>query len=107
MATNTTTDASPPPPITSPPPHGVTLGCESAANCVYFDVSDREILTSLLVFGIMGGVLLVLFGIVRNKMPIYFGRRRLRNLVGRDSKKQKPALSSPLPPVPPDYSWFS
>ena len=93
---NSTVAGAPPPPPsddvkTPPPPY--TLGCESASNCIYFDVSDREILTSLAVFACMASVLLVLFGSVRHKMPIYFGRRRLRNLVGinvmRFKKKKK------------------
>ena len=71
----------PPAPQPSPPPPPYALGCESASSCVYFDVSDREILTSLLIFALMGGLLLMIFGCIRHKAPIFFGRRRLRNLV--------------------------
>ena len=53
MASALNSTASPPPPLppapTPPPPPDAALGlgCESSENCVYFDVSDREILTSL------------------------------------------------------------
>ena len=77
MSTNTTNTTPPPPP---PPFSGI--GCEDASACAYFDVSDREIVTSLGIFACMGAVLLVTFGGIRHKAPIFFGRRRLRNLVG-------------------------
>eukprot|EP00740_Mantoniella_antarctica_P010878 CAMPEP_0181385272 /NCGR_PEP_ID=MMETSP1106-20121128/22465_1 /TAXON_ID=81844 /ORGANISM="Mantoniella antarctica, Strain SL-175" /LENGTH=299 /DNA_ID=CAMNT_0023505309 /DNA_START=338 /DNA_END=1233 /DNA_ORIENTATION=+ len=99
VATNTSggaaISASPFPfPAAPPPPAQVSLGCESADNCVYFDVSDREIWVTLLVYASLGCCLLVLFGVVRMKMPIYFGRRRLRNLTHRP------------PPLPrPDGTW--
>jgi hypothetical protein len=48
---------------------------------VHFDVSDSEIVTSLGIFAAMGAVLLVTFGAIRHQAPIFFGRRRLRNLV--------------------------
>jgi hypothetical protein len=57
------------------------VGCEDAEACVHFDVSDSEIVTSLGIFAAMGAVLLVTFGSIRHQAPIFFGRRRLRNLV--------------------------
>lgn len=83
---------SPPPAVfTPPPPQPVSLGCENAENCVHFDVSDREIYTSLLIYACMASCLLIIFGAIRFKVPIYFGRRRLRNLVGpaQDEKQQQ------------------
>ena len=77
----------PPPP--SPPPT-LSFGCGDDDQCVYFDVSDREILVSLLIFATMGGLLLLVFGCIRHKAPIFFGRRRLRNLV-RVPPASKPA----------------
>jgi hypothetical protein len=47
MASVENTTASPPPAPPPPPDAALGLGCESSENCVYFDVSDREILTSL------------------------------------------------------------
>ena len=103
VATNTSggaaISASPFPfPAAPPPPDQVSLGCESADNCVYFDVSDREIWVTLLVYASLGCCLLVLFGVVRMKMPIYFGRRRLRNLVWHNANKGAWFSSSPLAP---------
>ena len=83
------TGGPPPPPPPSPPPPPYALGCESASSCVYFDVSDREILTSLLIFALMGGLLLMVFGCIRHKAPIFFGRRRLRNLVRPRAKPNR------------------
>ena len=70
-----------PPPPTPPPAPGTSLGCEDPGACVYFDVSDREILTSLGIFAFLATCLLLLFGVLRHRSPIFFGRRRLRNLV--------------------------
>lgn len=72
-----------PPPAPAPPPSpgSASLGCEDPGACVYFDVSDREILTSLGIFAFLAGCLLLLFGVLRHRSPIFFGRRRLRNLV--------------------------
>ena len=69
------------------------MGCEDADACSYFDVSDSEIVTSLGIFAAMGAVLLVTFGAIRHQAPIFFGRRRLRNLVrggqsARDDEKR-------------------
>ena len=71
----------PPPPPSPPPPPLTSVGCEDADACSYFDVSDSEIVTSLGIFAAMGAVLLVTFGAIRHQAPIFFGRRRLRNLV--------------------------
>ena len=53
-----------PPPAPAPPPSpgSASLGCEDPGACVYFDVSDREILTSLGIFAFLAGCLLLLFG---------------------------------------------
>ena len=59
----------PPAPQPSPPPPPYALGCESASSCVYFDVSDREILTTLLIFSLMGGLLLRIFGCIGIRRP--------------------------------------
>ena len=80
MATANATWPSPPPPSPPPPPFA-SVGCEDAEACVHFDVSDSEIVTSLGIFAAMGAVLLVTFGSIRHQAPIFFGRRRLRNLV--------------------------
>ena len=80
MATANATWPSPPPPSPPPPPFA-SVGCEDAEACVHFDVSDSEIVTSLGIFAAMGAVLLVTFGAIRHQAPIFFGRRRLRNLV--------------------------
>ena len=54
-----------PPPAPAPPPSpgSASLGCEDPGACVYFDVSDREILTSLGIFAFLAGCLLLLFGV--------------------------------------------
>ena len=81
MATANATWPPPPPPPSPPPPAVTSVGCEDAEACSYFDVSDSEIVTSLGIFAAMGAVLLVTFGAIRHQAPIFFGRRRLRNLV--------------------------
>ena len=81
MATANATWPPPPPPPSPPPPPFTSVGCEDADACSYFDVSDSEIVTSLGIFAAMGAVLLVTFGAIRHQAPIFFGRRRLRNLV--------------------------
>ena len=81
MATANATWLPPPPPPPPSPPPFTSVGCEDADACSYFDVSDREIVTSLGIFATMGAVLLVTFGAIRHQAPIFFGRRRLRNLV--------------------------
>ena len=93
MATANATWPPPPPPPSPPPPAVTSVGCEDAEACSYFDVSDSEIVTSLGIFAAMGAVLLVTFGAIRHQAPIFFGRRRLRNLVrggqsARDDEKR-------------------
>jgi hypothetical protein len=93
MATANATWPPPPPPPSPPPPPFTSVGCEDADACSYFDVSDSEIVTSLGIFAAMGAVLLVTFGAIRHQAPIFFGRRRLRNLVrggqsARDDEKR-------------------
>ena len=73
--------SSPPPPPSQPPSPSGTIVCENVSECLYFDVSDTSILISLSVFTVLAALLLLLFGKIRTVAPIFFGRRRLRNLV--------------------------
>jgi hypothetical protein len=87
------------------------IGCEDATACANFDVSDREIVTSLGIFACMGAFLLVTFGAIRHKAPIFFGRRRLRNLVRADARRsdrprRSVGLSAFFPPGEPLRVFF-
>ena len=64
-----------------------TIGTCDVSNvaCVNTDVADAEVLSAFAVYVALSSLVLVLFGVMRDKVPIYTGRTLLRSLLSSGS----------------------
>ena len=72
--------SSPMPPVPPPPPSALNACDIENVACVNTDVADAEVMSAFAAYVALSIAVLVAFGILRDKVPIYTGRALLRTL---------------------------